>query len=93
MAKFDLNDDGLVVIVGSGAGGGTLGNELAQKGIKAVILEAGDTALVLAKTLVSAKNSPTVERKATYVFRKDAHGTWRCAIDNSYGHEMLETTG
>ena len=42
MAKFDLNDDGLVVIVGSGAGGGTLGNELAQKGIEVVILEAGD---------------------------------------------------
>ncbi len=42
MANFDLNDDGLVVIVGSGAGGGTLGNELAQKGIKVVILEAGD---------------------------------------------------
>ena len=42
MTKFDLNDDGLVVIVGSGAGGGTLGNELAQKGIKVVILEAGD---------------------------------------------------
>ncbi|MGA9865935.1 MAG: GMC family oxidoreductase [Acetobacteraceae bacterium] len=42
MAKFDLSDDGVVVIVGSGAGGGTLGNELAQKGIKVVILEAGD---------------------------------------------------
>src|SRR3954469_20025730 len=41
MAKFDLNDGGVVVIVGSGAGGGTLGNELAQKGVKAVILEAG----------------------------------------------------
>lgn len=42
MAQFDLNDDSVVVIVGSGAGGGTLGNELAQKGVKVVILEAGD---------------------------------------------------
>jgi len=39
--KFDLSDDGLFVIVGSGAGGGTLGAELARKGIKTVILEAG----------------------------------------------------
>ena len=30
MAKFDLNDSSVVVIVGSGAVGGTLGNELAQ---------------------------------------------------------------
>ncbi len=41
MAKFDLNDESLVVIVGSGAGGGTLGTELALKGAKTVILEAG----------------------------------------------------
>ena len=40
-APYDLNDDSVVVIIGSGAGGGTLGNELAQKGIDTVILEAG----------------------------------------------------
>ncbi|MEE3169254.1 MAG: FAD-dependent monooxygenase, partial [Pseudomonadota bacterium] len=41
MAQFDLNDDSVVVIIGSGAGGGTLANELAQKGIRSVVLEAG----------------------------------------------------
>ena len=40
-APYDLNDDSVVVVIGSGAGGGTLGNELAQKGIDTVILEAG----------------------------------------------------
>jgi uncharacterized protein (TIGR02246 family) len=54
------------------------------------ILETGDTALVLAKTLVSAKNYPVTERKATYVFKKDLSNDWVCAIDNSYGHDLLE---
>jgi len=61
--------------------------EVRQAGM--VILETADTALVLAKTVVSAKNQPAVERKATYVFRKDLHDRWLCAIDNSYGHEVL----
>lgn len=40
-APFDLNDDSVVVIIGTGAGGGVLANELAQKGISVVALEAG----------------------------------------------------
>jgi uncharacterized protein (TIGR02246 family) len=54
------------------------------------ILETGDTALVLARTQVSAKNAPMVERKATYVFRKGPGDRWLCAIDNSYGHGVLD---
>jgi choline dehydrogenase-like flavoprotein len=41
MANYDLKDDSVVVVIGSGAGGGTLTNELCQKGIKVVLLEAG----------------------------------------------------
>ena len=41
MAKYEPTDDGVVVIVGPGAGGGTLANELCQKGVKVVLLEAG----------------------------------------------------
>lgn len=40
-AQFDLNDDSVVVIVGSGAGGGALGSELAKRNIKVVCFEAG----------------------------------------------------
>ena len=41
MAKFDLTDDSVVAVIGSGAGGGTLAHELCAKGIKVVLLEAG----------------------------------------------------
>ena len=29
-------------------------------------------------------------RKATYVFRREADGQWRCAVDNSYGADLLD---
>lgn len=61
--------------------------QVEQTGMK--ILEAGDTALVLAKTVVSASNMPATERSATYVFTKSSDGDWLCQIDNSYGHELL----
>jgi uncharacterized protein (TIGR02246 family) len=58
------------------------------------IIEGGDTALVISKTLLSANQKTdsafSMERNATYVFRKDADGMWRCVIDNSYGIELLE---
>ena len=41
MAPYELTDRELVVVVGSGAGGGTLANELCQRGVPVVLLEAG----------------------------------------------------
>ena len=61
--------------------------QVEQAGMK--ILEAGDTALVLAKTIVSASIMSATERSATYVFKKSSDGDWLCQIDNSYGHELL----
>jgi len=61
--------------------------DVRQAGMK--ILESGDTALVLAQTVVAASNRPTIERNATYVFKRHAAGSWLCTIDNSYGHELL----
>lgn len=40
-APFETSDNSVVVVIGTGAGGGTLANELAQKGISVVALEAG----------------------------------------------------
>ncbi|ANJ66704.1 DUF4440 domain-containing protein [Halothiobacillus diazotrophicus] len=53
------------------------------------ILETGDTALVLARTVITANNLPATERAATYVFKKNPNDRWVCAIDNSYGHDLL----
>jgi uncharacterized protein (TIGR02246 family) len=63
------------------------GLQVQQQGLE--VLETGNTALVLANTVVSAPNYPEVIRKATYVFTKDAQGIWLCSIDNSYGHEII----
>ena len=59
-----------------------------------VIIEAGNTALVLAKTFVKSPekldSEYSTERDAIYVYVKDDNGKWLCAIDNSYGFELLQ---
>jgi uncharacterized protein (TIGR02246 family) len=57
-----------------------------------LILEAGDIALVISQTVLNAEkndNEYTMDRRATYVFKKNGQGEWLCAIDNSYGTELL----
>ena len=63
------------------------GLQVEQNGME--IIESGDTALVLANTVVSGPGFPATERKATYVFNKSLDDVWRCSIDNSYGHEII----
>ena len=41
MGAIAHDDDGAVVIIGSGAGGGTLAHELTRRGIRVVLIEAG----------------------------------------------------
>jgi choline dehydrogenase-like flavoprotein len=77
MAQFKMDDDSVVVIIGSGAGGGTLANELCQKGVKVVCLEAG------------ARQSPSTfvndEWKSfgqlAWLDKRTTSGSWRVAKD------------
>lgn len=61
---------------------------------KTVLLESGDTVLVIMESLLDTVNEQgapqTIRRKATYVFRRDGAGKWLCAIDNSYGTDLLD---
>lgn len=59
---------------------------------KMILLEAGDTVLVLSQTLLDSDKKDSeyaMERRATYVFKKNAQGEWLCVIDNSYGTDLI----
>jgi choline dehydrogenase-like flavoprotein len=79
MAKFDQGDESVVVIIGSGAGGGTLANELAQKGIKVVVLEAG--ALQSNATFINDEWKSFSQ--LAWLDPRTTSGTWRVAKDFS----------
>jgi choline dehydrogenase-like flavoprotein len=77
VARFDLNDASVVVVVGSGAGGGTLSNELAQKGVNVVCLEAG------ARHEISdfVNDEWAMFQKISWLDKRTTSGTWRVAKD------------
>ena len=77
MATFERGDDSVVVIVGSGAGGGTLGNELAQKGIKVVMLEAGKQESI--DSFVNDERTSFLQ--ISWLDKRTTSGTWRVARD------------
>lgn len=61
------------------------------------VIEGADNVLVIMETRLNypdGQGGLTDEtRRATYVFRKEADGQWRCTIDNSYGTALLAAVG
>ena len=76
-APFDLNDNSVVVVIGSGAGGGTLSNELAQKGVSVVCLEAGPR---IENQDFMNDEWPSFLQLA-WLEKRTTSGTWRVAKD------------
>jgi choline dehydrogenase-like flavoprotein len=76
-ATFDYDDDSVVVVIGSGAGGGTLAHELTGKGVKVVVLEAG-------KHLTSddyVNNEWEAFNQMAWLDPRTTSGSWRIARD------------
>lgn len=56
------------------------------------VIEGADNALVIMETRLRYPGGEgwiDETRRATYVFRKEPGGQWRCTIDNSYGTSLL----
>lgn len=77
MAKIDLSDNSAVVVIGSGAGGGTLANELCQRGVKVVCLEAGKRQSP--ETFVNDEWSSFGQ--LAWLDKRTTSGSWRVAKD------------
>jgi choline dehydrogenase-like flavoprotein len=79
MAKIDLSDNSVVVIIGSGAGGGTLANELCQRGVKVVCLEAGKRQ----STETFVNDEWKSFGQLAWLDKRTTSGSWRVAKDFS----------
>ena len=77
MAAIAHDDGSAVVIIGSGAGGGTLANELCGKGIRVVLLEAGKRES--SQTFVQDEWQSF--NQLAWLDKRTTSGTWRVAKD------------
>jgi len=77
MADFDQNDDSVVVVIGSGAGGGTVANELTQAGVNVVLLEAGG--YITNEDYVN--NEWAAFNQMAWLDPRTTTGSWRIARD------------
>ncbi|MDH3695263.1 MAG: GMC family oxidoreductase N-terminal domain-containing protein, partial [Gammaproteobacteria bacterium] len=79
MANIDFNDDSAVLVIGSGAGGGTLANELCQKGVKVILLEAGAR-----HSIADFQNNEwNAFGQLSWLDKRTTSGSWRVAKDFS----------
>ncbi len=79
MTKIALDDNTAVVVIGSGAGGGTLSNELCQKGVKVVLLEAGQR-----ESAASFQNNEWGSfGQISWLDKRTTSGSWRVSRDFS----------
>jgi len=74
MKTYGLNDDTVVVVIASGTGGGTVSNDLAQKGIDTVWLEAGG----LMSLADIEQDPPTMDRKMGWLDKRIGPPVWLC---------------
>ncbi len=72
--RYELVDDSVVVVIGSGAGGGTVSNELTQKGVDVVCLEAGSR-LSLADVV---NDSSAMDQKMGWHDKRLGAPVWLC---------------
>jgi choline dehydrogenase-like flavoprotein len=77
MVRIDSKDSSAVVIIGSGAGGGTLAHELTRRGIKVVLLEAGKRQ----STETFSQIPGEAFLQLTWLDQRTQSGNWRVARD------------
>ncbi len=75
--QFANDDADVVVVIGSGAGGGTLAGELAKKGIDVVLLEAGK----LTPNSAFLPDEWASFKQLAWQDKRTASGTWQVARD------------